>query len=322
MPIYNAQSIPAKVESSTKDPEIAEWLKTGPVLGAHLPIHVQRREHDAFIDKNMPPIGKIEHLGLRGPHGTIPVRVYHPSKSGPAEGGAMIYLHGGGFIVGSLDQFETAMRLFAEESGAQVYCVDYKLAPEYQWPVQIEEGEFVVRWLFEHAAERGVDPERIALSGDSAGGNMTCTISLKLRDEDGPKLALQMPLYPEAAMPFNTPAGIENVSGGYVDTAGVLLFVWSLLPPGTDYSQPYVTPLNAPSHAGLPKAILVTCGFDMLRDVGHTYAQKLAMAGNEITYVHYPDLPHGIIQMTAHSKRCLEATQEIARLLGEALQKR
>lgn len=321
MPIYKAQFIPEKVESSTKDAEIAEWLKTAPVLGAHLPIHVQRREHDAFIDQNMPPIGKIEHLGLRGPHGTIPVRVYHPSKSGLAEGGAMIYLHGGGFVVGSLDQFETAMRLLAEGSGAQVYCVDYKLAPEYQWPVQIEEGEFVVRWLFEHAVERGIDPARIALSGDSAGGNMTCTISLKLRDENGPKLALQMPLYPEAQMPFDTPAGIENVSGGYVDTAGVLLFLWSLLPPGIDYSQPYITPMNAPSHAGLPKAILVTCGFDMLRDVGHAYAQKLVADGNDIIYAHYPDLPHGFIQMTAHSKRCLEATQEVARLLGEALHK-
>ena len=322
MPIYDAHSIPAEVTSSTKDPEIAEWLKTGPVLGAHKPIHEQRREHDAFIDKVKPPIGRIEHLGLEGPHGTIPVRVYHPSRPGLAEGGAMIYLHGGGFIVGSLDQFDTAMRRLCEGSGAQVYTVDYKLAPEYQWPVQIEEGEFVVRWLFDHAAERGVDAARIALSGDSAGGNQTCTICLKLRDEHGPKLALQMPLYPEAAMPFNTKAGVENVSGGYVDTAGVLLFVWSLLPQGVDYAQPYITPLNAPSHADLPKAILVTCGFDMLRDVGHAYAQKLAKDGNDITYVHYPDLPHGIIQMTTHSKRCLEATEEIARLLGEALQKR
>jgi acetyl esterase len=233
----------------------------------------------------------------------------------------MVYLHGGGFIVGSLDQFETAMRLFAEGSGAQVYCVDYKLAPEYQWPVQIQEGEFVFRWLWEHAAERSVDPDRIALGGDSAGGNMTCTISLKLRDEGGPKLALQMPLYPEAKMPFETRAGIENISGGYVDTAGVLQFVWSLVPQGVDYSQPYITPMNAPSHAGLPKAILVTCGFDMLRDVGHAYAQKLAVDGNDITYVHYPELPHGFIQMTSHSRRCLEATQELARLLGEALRK-
>ena len=321
MAIFDARSIPDRVTSGTKDAEIAEWLKTGPVLGAHKPIHVQRREHDAFIDKVKPPVDRIEFLGLDGPYGTVPVRVYHPSKPGPAEGAALIYMHGGGFVVGSLDQFDTAMRRFCEGSGAQVYAVDYKLAPEYQWPVQIDEGEFVVRWLFEHATERGVDPSRIALGGDSAGGNMTCTVCLRLRDTNGPKLALQMPLYPEAKMPFETAAGVENVSGGYVDTAGVLLFVWSLLPPGTDYSQPYVTPLNAPSHADLPKAILVTCGFDMLRDVGHAYARKLAQAGNALTYVHYPDLPHGIIQMTAHSKRCLEATEEIAGLLGDGLRR-
>ncbi len=321
MPIYSTGNLPDQVSRTTLEPEIAAWLPTGPVLGAHKPIHVQRREHDAFIDKVKPLIGQVEHLVLDGPHGSLPVRVYHPSKPGHAEGGAMIYLHGGGFVVGSLDQFESAMRLFAEASGAQVYAVDYKLAPEYQWPVQIEEGEFVVRWLFEHAAERHVAPSRIALSGDSAGGNQTCTICLKLRDNGGPKLALQMPLYPEAAMPFNTRAGVENVSGGYVDTAGVLLFVWSLLPQGTDYSQPYVTPLNAPSHADLPKAILVTTGFDMLRDVGHAYAQKLAKDGNNLTYVHYPELPHGFIQMTAHSKRCMEATLEVARLLGEGLRK-
>jgi acetyl esterase len=321
MPIFDAKSIPAEVYSSTKDPEVAAFLKTGPVLGAHKPIHEQRVEHNAFIDKVKPPIGKIEHLVLDGPHGSLPVRVYHPSKPGPAEGGALIYIHGGGFIVGTLDQFDTAMRLFCETSGAQVYSVDYKLAPEYQWPTQIEEAEFVVRWLFEHAAERGVDPNRIGLGGDSAGGNITCTVCLKLRDENGPKLALQMPIYPEAEMPFFTRAGVENVSGGYVDTAGILLFVWCLVPQGVDYSQPYITPMNAKSHAGLPKAILVTAGFDMLRDVAHHYAQKLAKAGNDITYVHYPELSHAFIQMTAHSKRCLEATQEVARLLGEALQK-
>jgi acetyl esterase len=172
MPIYDAKSIPAEVHSSTKDPEVAAFLKTGPVLGAHKPIHEQRVEHNAFIDEIKPPIGKIEHLVLDGPHGSLPVRVYYPSKPGPAEGGALIYVHGGGFIVGTLDQFDTAMRLFSEISGAQVYSVDYKLAPEYQWPTQIEETEFVVRWLFEHASERGLDPNRIALGGDSAGGNI------------------------------------------------------------------------------------------------------------------------------------------------------
>ena len=321
MPIYNSDTIPSEVSSGTKDPEIAEWLKTGPVLGAHKPIHVQRREHDAFIDKNPPPVGRVEFLGIAGPHGTIPVRVYHPSKSEPGPQGALVYLHGGGFIVGSLDQFETAMRRICEGSGLQVYAVDYKLAPEYQWPVQIEEGEYIVRWLFKQAQARGVDAARIALGGDSAGGNQTCAIAQKLRNENGPKLALQMPLYPEAKMPFETKAGVENVSGGYVDTAGVLLFVWSLVPEGVDYSQPYISPLNATNFSDLPKTLLVTCGFDMLRDVGHAYAKKLADAGNDLTYVHYPDLPHGIIQMTMHSKACLQATQEVASLLGAALKK-
>ena len=164
----------------------------------------------------------------------------------------MIYLHGGGFIVGSLDQFDTAMRRLCEGSGAQVYAVDYKLAPEYQWPVQIEEGEFVVRWLHGNAADRGVDPNRISLSGDSAGGSQNCVIARKLRDEGGPKLALQMPLYPECKMPFETRAGVENVHGGYVDTAGILQFVWALLPQGIDYSQPYITPLNAKYFSNLP----------------------------------------------------------------------
>lgn len=224
MTIYDSRSIPDIVGSGTKDPEIAEWLKTGPVLGSHKPIHVQRREHDAFIDPSPPPVGRIEYLGVSGPHGTIPIRVYHPTDPGDAALPALIYLHGGGFIVGSLDQFDTAMRRRCEGARVQVYAVDYKLAPEYQWPVQIEEGECVVRWLFEHADERGVDPGRIALGGDSAGGNQTCVIAQKLRDEGGPRLKLQMPLYPETKMPFDTAAGIENREGGYVDTAGVLLF--------------------------------------------------------------------------------------------------
>ena len=321
MAIYSGKDMPKEVGRTTMDPEVKNWLKDGPVLGSHEPIHVQRAAHDRFIDTDKPPIGKVEHLGLDGPHGTIPIRCFHPSKPGIAEGAALVYLHGGGYIVGSLDQFDTAMRLFAENSGAQVYAVDYKLAPEYQFPVQIEEDEFVVRWLHEHAHERGIDPTRIALGGDSAGGNQTCVVALKLRDEGGPKLALQMPIYPEAALPFDTRAGIENRSGSYVDTAGVLLFAWCYIPQGVDYSQPYITPLNAPSHADLPKTLLVTCGFDMLRDVAHAYGLKLAAAGNDLTYVHYDDLPHGFIQMTRHSKRCMESTLELARLIGEALKK-
>src|SRR6202050_2458594 len=109
MPIYSKSEIPAQVEHTNLEPEIAAWLPNGPVLGAHLPIHAQRRDHDAFIDKVKPPIGRVEFIGIEGPHGTIPVRVYHPSKPGPADGGAMVYMHGGGFIVGSLGQLRAGV---------------------------------------------------------------------------------------------------------------------------------------------------------------------------------------------------------------------
>src|ERR1700684_3321214 len=171
MAIYSGKDMPKEVGRTIMDSEVKDWLKDGPVLGSHEPIHVQRAAHDRFIATNKPPPG------------TTPIRCFHPSKPGIAEGAALVYLHGGGYIVGSLDQFDTAMRLFAENSGAQVYAVDYKLAPEYQFPVQIEEDEFVVRWLHEHAQERGIDPARVALGGDSAGGNQTCVVALKLRDE-------------------------------------------------------------------------------------------------------------------------------------------
>lgn len=322
MPTYDAKHIPGRAVRATLDAELAEFLKRAPRLGAHDPVHVQRASHDKLIPKTLPPIGRVEHLGLPGPHGTVPVRCFRPSKPGLAEGGALVYLHGGGWTVGTLDQFEAPMRIFAEQSGAQVYAVGYKLAPEYQWPVQIDECEFVVRWLAEHGRERGVDPNRIALSGDSAGGNMTCVIALRLRDEKGPKLAFQMPLYPETALPFDTESGIENRTGYYLETAGVLLFAWNVIPQGADYSQPYITPLNATDLTHLPKTLLVTNGFDPLRDVGHAYAQKLAAAGNDITYINHEDLTHGFIQFTEQSKRCLQATEELARHLGDALRKR
>ncbi len=153
---------PKRVGGKNEDPDIAEWLETGPVLRAHKPIHVQRREHDAFIDKVKPPIGCIEHIAWMARTAQCNPRLLSV-ECYIRRWQRAIYMHGGGFIVGSLDQFDTAMRRLCEGSDAQVYSVDYKLTREYRWPVQIEEGESMVRWLPDHAAERGVDPSRIAL---------------------------------------------------------------------------------------------------------------------------------------------------------------
>jgi acetyl esterase/lipase len=125
----------------------------------------------------------------------------------------LVYIHGGGFTYGTLDEFEVPMRLIAERAGIVTYIVEFQLAPEAKYPIQIDELEYVVQWLFDQAAEQGIDPAKIGLGGDSAGGSMTCVIALKLRDENGPRLALQVPLFPEAAFPADTLAASETAQG-------------------------------------------------------------------------------------------------------------
>jgi acetyl esterase/lipase len=226
-----------------------------------------------------------------------------------------VYIYGGGFTYGTLDEFEVPMRLIADRAGILTHAIDYQLAPEAKFPVQIDEIEYFVRWLFDNADAQGVDANKIAVGGDSAGGNMTCVIALKLRDENGPELALQVPLFPEAAFPGDTLSGSENRTGLYLETNGIYEMVRNYIKNSDDGRHPYITPLNAESHANLPPAILVTNGFDPLRDVGHAYAQKLAAAGNDLTYVHNPDLTHGFPQFTRYSAACDQARAELADLI-------
>jgi acetyl esterase len=143
------------------------------------------------------------------------------------------------------------MRIIAERAGIVTYAIDYQLAPEAKFPVQIDEIEYFVRWLFEPAGEQGVDPSKIAVGGDSAGGNMTCVIALKLRDEKGPLLALQVPLSPEVAFPGDTLSGSENRTGLYLETNGIYEMVCNYIK-NTD---------------------------DGVRDVGHAYAQSSQRPG-------------------------------------------
>ncbi|WP_426512111.1 alpha/beta hydrolase [Dactylosporangium sp. McL0621] len=315
MPVYDRTTIPPTVGRGRLDPELAAWLPSGPTLGADVPVAQGRRDHAVLGEGPWPPIGTVETLVLPGPHGSLTVRRHTPTRPASDPIGALVYVHGGGFTYGTLDEFETAMRVIAERAGIATYVVDYQLAPEAKYPVQIEEIEYTVRWLFDNAAAQGVDPAKIALGGDSAGGNMTCVVALKLRDEGGPRLALQVPLFPEAAFPGDTTAGSENRSGLYLETNGIYEMVRNLLKNTDDARDPYVTPMYAPSHADLPDTILVTNGFDPLRDVGHAYARKLAAAGNNVTYVHNPDLTHGFPQFTRYSGACHRATEELADLI-------
>jgi acetyl esterase len=319
MPVYDRDSVPDSVSRGTLDPELERWLPTGPTLGADVSIAQGRRDHAVLGEGPWPEIGAVDTLVLPGPHGSLAVRRHTPSEAACSPSGALVYIHGGGFSYGTLDEFEVPMRLIAERAGILTYTVDYQLAPEAKYPTQIDEIEFFVRWLFDQAEQEGVDASKIALGGDSAGGNMTCVIALKLRDEHGPQLALQVPLFPEAAFPGDTLSGSENRVGLYLETNGIYEMVRNLLKNSDDGRHPYVTPLNAESHANLPPTILVTNGFDPLRDVGLAYARKLAADGNDVTYVHNPDLTHGFPQFTRYSKACHTATEQLADLIREKL---
>ncbi len=315
MPVYERKNIPASVGRGILDPQLKAWLPKGPTLGADVAIAQGRRDHTMLGEGPWPTIGAVETLELPGPHGTLAVRKHTPTKPTSVPSGALVYIHGGGFTYGTLDEFEVPMRLIAERAGIITYAIDYQLAPEAKFPVQIDEIQYFVRWLFDNASAQGVDARKIAVGGDSAGGNMTCVTALKLRDEHGPKLALQVPLFPEAAFPGDTLSGSENRAGLYLETNGIYEMVRNYIKNSEDGRQPYITPLNARSHADLPPTILVTNGFDPLRDVGHAYAQKLAAAGSNLTYVHNPDLTHGFPQFTRYSAACHQATMELADLI-------
>jgi acetyl esterase/lipase len=197
-------------------------------LGGSGDFHDERAHHTKVLgfhslpSSQQAPVHNAEFTAIRGPHGTIPIRVFYP-KSGEGkrkagDAAALVYFHGGGYTVGTVDEFENGLRIVAEESSVQVYAVEYRLAPEWRFPTQLDEYEAVIAWLQgEGGKARGVNKDRVIGGGDSAGGNMTAAVSLRLRDEKKKPLAGQLLLSPEARLPFDTKAAVENNSGFYLE---------------------------------------------------------------------------------------------------------
>ncbi|KAE9405707.1 hypothetical protein BT96DRAFT_915913 [Gymnopus androsaceus JB14] len=321
------QEIPSTGSRSQLKGSIDAFLKANPDLhlGGEQDFHGERAHHlKVFGMHNIPkdkvhPIGEVECAGFRGPHGTIPVRILYP-KSGEdkrKDGSAacLIYFHGGGYTIGSVDEFENGLRLLAEESGVQVWAVDYRLAPEYRFPTQLDEYSFVIDWAQGKGGKaRGVHPDRVLGGGDSAGGNMTAAVSLRRQDNEQKPLAAQILLYPEARIPFDTLAAVENNSGYYLECNGIFRFADNYLPRGIPPSNRYVSPgmQSIDELQNQPPAAIYTSGFDPLRDVGVEYASKLQKANNEVVWHHYDAMTHGWLQMTAWSEDAVTAVKDVA----------
>jgi acetyl esterase len=246
------------------------------------------------LGENSPPAAsEVDHrVPVDG--GEIWVRVYTPEGRGPFP--CHLYIHGGGFWVGTLDQADSTCRSLVAGAGCVAVSVDYRLAPEAKFPVPLEDCYTALQWVVDHADELGVDPSRISVGGDSAGGNLSAVLALLARDRGGPPLVLQVLEIPVTDFTMSQPS-IDSNDGYLLTRAGMEQCRDYYLADLDDATNPYASPLLAEDLSGLPPALVMTMEFDPLRDEGEAYAARLADAGVPVEVVRWAGHFHGSITM-------------------------
>ena len=261
-------------------------------------------------------IAQMENRTVPGPAGQIPVRIYTPVGTAPFP--VLVYFHGGGWVIGNLDTHDGICRSLANRVGCLVVSVDYRLAPEHPFPAAPEDCYAATRWLAEHAGSLGGDKGRIAVGGDSAGGNLAAVVALMARDRGGPKLAFQLLVYPATDTDFETRSYRENSEGYFLTRADMVWFWNHYAPRDEDRRNPYAAPLRAASLRGLPPALVITAEFDPLCDDGNAYAARLREDGVPVRLSQQDGLIHGFFQMGAVIDRGRASVDEASRALKDA----
>ena len=304
------------------DPKVRELLDVlaaadAPPLSA-LPLAEARAAvTQLFVGQGAPePVARVEDRTVPGTAGGIPVRVYTPEGHGPFP--VLVFFHGGGWVLCDLESHDLVCRTLARTVPAVVVAVDYRRAPEHKFPAAAEDCYAATCWVAAHAATIGADPRRIAVGGDSAGGNLAAVVSLMARDRGGAGLIFQLLVYPATDAAMDTPSHRENAEG-YFLTADMMVWFWGHYLRGPDdRANPYASPLRAPDLRGLPPALVVTAEFDPLRDEGEAYATRLRAAGVPATLVRYPGMIHAFFQLTASLEQAHHAQAEAAAALRAA----
>ena len=256
----------------------------------------------------LPPIGAVADRRIPGPAGEIPVRVYTPTGSAPFP--LLVFFHGGGWVLGGIETHDGICRELASGAGCVVMSVDYRLAPEHKFPAAADDCYAATQWAAAHAADLGADAKRVAIGGDSAGGNLTAVVAQMARDKDGPPLVFQLLIYPVTVAAFDTPSYRDNAEG-YLLTAGDMRWFWDhYLKNAVDGENPYASPLRAKSLKGLPPALVVTAEFDPLRDEGEQYARRLEEAGVPTRLSRYDGMIHGFFGMSQMIDKAKAAVKE------------
>lgn len=263
-----------------------------------------------FMDDDPEPVGEVHETEIRGPNGPIPLRIYAPAEKGPAP--VLVFFHGGGWVRGSLDGYDGLCRQITNRADCLVVSVDYRRAPEQPFPAGFEDCYATTEWVDEHASDIGGDPERIAVGGDSAGGNLTAAVTLAARDRDGPAFTHQVLIYPAVNPPDVTwfDSYDENGTGYLLEMDSVEWYLEQYCE-DADVGNQYVFPIRARSLAELPPATVVTAGFDPLADEGEAYVNRLEAAGVAVSHLHYEGQIHAFVSLYEYIETASEAIDDV-----------
>ena len=269
---------------------------------------------------NPEPVAHIEDRTIPGPAGELLVRVYRPESADLLP--ALVYFHGGGWVIGDIESHDPICRTLANSANCVVVSVDYRLAPEAKFPAAADDAYAAASFVSANAAEFGADASRIAVGGDSAGGNLAAVTSLMARDRGGPELMFQLLIYPVIERDFGRPSYTENASG-YLLSTDVMRWFWDqYIRTDDDARNPYAAPILADKLAGLPPALIITAEFDPLRDEGEAYASALREAGVPAVLTRYDGMVHGFVQLRDFIPQGRDALAESAKALSEAFSSR
>jgi acetyl esterase len=276
----------------------------------------------AFESMRLPlpgePVAEARDLRVPGAAGELPARLYVPEGAG-AGSGALVWFHGGGWVIGSLETHDNLCKALANRSGARVLSIDYRLAPEHGWPAAAEDCYAATCHVAERGAALGVDGARLAVGGDSAGGNLAAVVALLARERGGPRLRHQVLVYPVTDHDFERPSYRENGEGYFLTTDAMRWFWDHYVPDRAQRDDWSAAPLRAEKLAGLPPATVITAEYDPLRDEGEAYAARLREAGVPTTLSRYDGQIHGFVSMLDLLDAGRSAADEIGAALRGAL---
>jgi acetyl esterase len=256
------------------------------------------RERRYFTQPAPPEVGSVREASAPGPHGPIPLRAYRPLGTDAATAlPALVYFHGGGWTIGDLDTHDTLCRQLANAAGCAVVSVDYRMGPEHRFPAAVDDCVAAFRWVHRAASSLAIDASRLAVGGDSAGGNLAAVVAIVARDDGGPPVAFQLLIYPATDMRLVAPSHRTNGHGYLLTNDSLTYYRAHYIDDPSRYEDWRASPLLHPDLSRLPPSLVLTAGYDPLRDEGMQYAQRLSEAGSQASYVCFERQIHGFVTM-------------------------